>query len=166
VPVHLRPAKDVVHAGQAAIDAYKEKRKNDKPSEAKWIFPQALLQHHAYMSDPLDAESEMRKAGRVIAWTDFSVYWLRFMVAARFRCKLRARMLRKATRPEVQRAGVQRAEPGLYARSLLEHKEYWADVDEYLSADDLPAREKARQRRTLRRWRYLGIELSKGCAAK
>ena len=44
---------DVVQAGQAAIDAYKSKRAEDKPSNAQWVYDQALLQQHAYMNDTI-----------------------------------------------------------------------------------------------------------------
>ena len=158
--------KIVKQAGQAAINSYMETRKNEMPSEPQWVFEQSLLQHHAHVSDSLAAVSELRKAGKVIAWADFSVYWLRFMVAARLRCRLRARVMRKATRPEVQRASVKRAPPGMYATLLEQHVAYWANVDEYLSASDLQPAEKARQQRILRRMRANGKPLFGGCACK
>jgi hypothetical protein len=90
---------DVVQAGQAAIDAYKSKRAEDKPSNAQWVYDQALLQQHAYMNGTITSAEQLRKEGKRFAWDrfvtywdTFVTYWLRYMVASRMRCVLRARV--------------------------------------------------------------------------
>jgi len=43
--------KKVKRAGEKATAEYKEQRKENMPSPARWIFEQALLQQHAYHRD-------------------------------------------------------------------------------------------------------------------
>jgi len=137
IPLH------VTQAGQAAIDAYmyKEKRKNDKPSSAQWLYDQALLQHHAHVADTLSTVDELRKKGAVCTWERSALLWLRYMTAARLRCRLRARVLlgttgiareqRAARAVKVAGKEPQRAPPGFYRALLDEHKAYYAPVDEF-----------------------------------
>ena len=156
----------VIQAGEAAKCAYMAKRAEDKPSSAKWIYEQAMLQQHAYMNDTIVDMNDLEEQGKKISWMRYVTYWRRYMVCAAMRCRLRARVLRRATRLDAQGASVRRAPDGLYATLLKEHRDYWADVDMYLSATDLDANELRKQRRRLRQKRYRGDDLFKGCARK
>ena len=74
------------------------------------------------------------------------------MVAARFRCKLRARRQRGALRVQRERGAVAPAGAEYYARLLREHYQYYTEVP--LTANDLSPEEKHRQRRCGFKERY------------
>ena len=147
--------KDVVRAGQAAKDAYLAKRKDDMPSSARWVFEQAMLQHHSYLADVHAARDFLRKEGRTIDSEQLATYWRRYMVCAKFRCRLRAKVLRGATRRAkegVQKALAQVLEGDYYKNLMRVHREYYAPVK--LTAEDLDEKERRRQTREQRRLRY------------
>lgn len=49
---------------------------------------------------------------------------------------------------------------------MKKHSEYWENIDEYLSAEDLDDVQKAQQRRRIRRLKYKDAPLFKGCGKK
>ena len=152
--------KAVVQAGQAAKDAYLAKRKDDMPSSARWVFEQAMLQHHSYLADVHAARDYLRKEGRTINSEQLAIYWRRYMVCAKFRCRLLAKVRRGATRRA--KAGVQKAlvlvDAGYYGALMQAHREYYAPVQ--LTATDLDDKEARRQTRDQRRLRYADVH---GC---
>jgi hypothetical protein len=150
--------KDVVRAGEAAKAAYIAKRLADKPSSAQWIYEQAMLQQHAYWQSTIAARDLLDKEGETIEWGRFTVYWQRYMVCAAMRCRLRARVLRGATRAQIARDASAPAGDD-YTRLLKEHREYYAPVE--LTADDLDPVERRRQERLGRRERYAALEDAK-----
>jgi len=46
--------------GKAAVEKYMRDRAADKPSEARWIYEQAMLQQHAYFADVHAARDNRR----------------------------------------------------------------------------------------------------------
>lgn len=165
--------KDVKAHGAQAVEKYMERRAKDKPSPARWVFEQALIQQHSYFVDVERARDSLVQADRTCEWAAFVRYWQRYMVCAALRCRLRARMLcgtwqfdravgkimaTRATQPDARLANNAGARmpccKGYYSALLKAHQEYYADVDNDLTADDLDEKEKARQTRRLRRTAY------------
>ena len=152
--------KAVVRRGEKAKKEYIAERAENMPSSARWVFEQALLQHHSYLIDVHAARDLARKEERTMKFERFSTYWRRFMVAATFRHRLLARVRRGATRRA--KAGVPQALACVqredYGTLMEAHRAYDADVE--LTADDLDEKELRRQQDRGMRERYAALHES------
>ena len=156
--------------GEGKVKEYMEARAKDKPSPARWVFEQGLIQQHAYLVDVERVRDSLERAGRTCQWQTLVKYWRRYIVCAALRCRLRARMLVgkwqfdagagkiKENRAESRADRLQdrRVTPcrTFYAALLDAHREYFRDVGSELTADDLDEKEKRRQTRRIRRVAY------------
>ena len=132
--------KDVHAMGERAVDAYMNARAADKPSDAQWVYEQALLQSHSYFVSAMQARDALHNGKQIgpihgeMDWSQFCVLWQRYLTAATWFVWGLAR-----ARVRQQRA----AGGGYYAYLRDEHRAYYKPVK--YTSDDLSEDEKRRQ---------------------
>ena len=117
--------KDVHDLGQEAVDAYLEARRKDKPSDARWLYEQALLRTHAAWQPTVAAQDALRGGNwdgvpTELSWARYATLWQRYMACAFVHvCSL----ARVRVREEDRTGG------GYYKALLASVRDYYAPVE-------------------------------------
>lgn len=132
--------KDVHEMGERAVEAYMAARAADRPSDAQWVYEQALVQSHSYFVSAMEARDALHNGKQIgpvageMDWSWFCVLWQRYLTAVTWFVWRLAR----------NRVRQQRRANGSYYKYLLdEHRAYYAPVK--YTSDNLSADEKRRQ---------------------
>ena len=160
--------------GQAAVDAYMSARADDKPSSARWVYEQALLQQHAQWVPVLKERDALKgDEDREMDWARFVELWQRYLAFATLYVWSLARVRVREARWRAMEEGAPMLRDArgrethvphtYYTELLASHRHYWRRISTpELSAPDLSAREQACQRRKMRRERYAKSHGPKG----
>ena len=142
--------------GTAAEEAYMSARAKDKPSSARWIYEQALLQQHAVWVETLKEKEALEgNAATEMDWGRFVVLWQRYLACATMRIWALARVrLRQA-----RKAGSQ-----YYSTLLKQVEEYTSQKTDAEQNNLLSDAERKKQVRTERRERY-AADIGNRCQA-
>jgi hypothetical protein len=141
--------KSVHELGVEAVDAYRNARAEDKPSDPRWVYEQALLQQHAQWVEVLEVRDALEKAQdsttdlAAMDWERFVLLWQRYLACATLHVWSAARVgLRRTAR----------GPSGYYAKLLADYHAYWAPVD--VGTRNLSPAIRAKKERAARRKRY------------
>ena len=139
-----RYKKAIAAAGQAAIDRYLAERKDHQKAPEQWVYDKALMQKASHFKYSLDRMKALSSEGRVMTWAPFNRYWVLYMKWSLCLAQWKARLRIRADRAH-------------YTQLLVEHRRYYAQVANMMSATDLRARDASAQQRTHRRKCYIEL---------